>query len=210
MPRPPRIQYPGAWYHVMNRGASRSDIFRQTTDRLVFLELLDLACSRTRAEVHAYCLMTNHFHLVMRTPDPNLDEMMKSLCEGYSRYFNDKYDRDGRLCRDRYRAILVESERYLLAVSRYVHRNPLAFWKRPLESYPWSSYGAYLGQRRSPYWLETDETLQLAGGRDRYRALVTSPLQSEVDKLHQGGSRLPSVLGAADFRSRVAEISGHA
>lgn len=199
MPRPLRIQFPGAWYHVMNRGACRAELFRQPIDRLVFLDLLAKACSKTSMEVHAYCLMDNHFHLAVRTPDGNIDEAMQLLCGRYARYFNDKYGRDGALCRGRYRSILIDSDRYLLAVSRYIHRNPLAFWESELDEYPWSSYQEFRGYRPAPVWVDVRETLDMAGGRAKYATLVESPLPSEIDRLHDR-QYLPAILGSKTFK----------
>ncbi len=199
MPRPLRIQYPGAWYHVVNRGASRSTIFHDVNDRVVFLSCLVMAARRCNVEIHAYCLMGNHYHLLVRTPDGNLDRMMHLVGLHYSRYFNDKYDKDGRLCKDRYYPILIDSDEYLLAVSRYIHRNPIALGVDQLASYVWSSYAAYLGLRRKQEWLHTDFTLEMCGGVVAYERLVESLLPSEVDNWY-GGARLPSIVGSADFK----------
>ena len=171
------------------------------------MEFIARACAKTNARVHAYCLMTNHYHLLVETPDANLDEVMRLAWGKYVRYFNDKYGKDGRLCRDRYKAILIDSDEYLLAVSRYIHRNPLAFWDKPLEEYRWSSYAAFTGDRPHQVWLEIDQTLEVAGGTWAYRSLVSSPLPSEVDQLYEARSRLPTVLGAASFRERVGQIA---
>jgi len=206
VPRPNRIQYPGAWYHVMNRGASRTDVFRSTYDRQVFLSLVESATRRTGAEVHAYCLMGNHYHLLIRTPNPTLDQTMHLLAGPYARHFNDSYDRDGRLCRDRYHALLIDSENYLLAVSRYIHRNPAAFGIVRLADYTWSSYPAYLGIRPPQDWLELDETLAMAGGRFQLEALVESSLPTETDKFYER-TRRPAVLGSKTFAAEARQAS---
>ena len=204
MPRPLRIEFPGAWHHVMNRGASKRDIFLDDNDRFFFLDLLAKSCEKNEVEVHAYCLMRNHFHLILRTPLGNMGEMMQQLCGVYARSFNDRYGRDGGLCRGRYRSIVVDSERYLLAVSRYVHRNPLAFWEGSLESYGWSSYPAFLGHRQAQDWLFTSETLDLVGGRSKYRGLVESPLPSDVDRLFEQPTA-PAVIGSETFKANVSK-----
>ena len=202
MPRPHRIEYPGAWHHVMNRRAAREPLFFDDNDRFTFLELLEGNASRTDTEVHAYCLMGNHFHLLVRSPNANLAYMMQLVSGRYGRYFNDRYGRDGGVCRGRYRSVLVDSDHYLLAVSRYIHRNPLAFWTDPLESYGWSSYPTYLGLRRRQHWIHTAMTLDVAGGVASYRGLVESPLPSDVDRIY-GSGRVPKVLGK---RSRGESI----
>jgi putative transposase len=200
--RPLRIQFDGAWYHVMNRGACRRNIFRDTSDRLVFLHLLAEISDRTSVEIHAYCLMGNHFHLLVRTPKANIAEFMRLLSSKYARYFNDKYGRDGGVCRGRYKGILIDSERYLLAVSRYIHRNPLIFGPDSLVDYVWSSYPAFLDVRPPQEWLTLDETLRLGGGSRLYEALVESPLPSEVDEIYRR-SQLPSILGSREFKDRA-------
>lgn len=207
MPRPLRIEFPGAWHHVMNRGASRRDVFLDENDRLVFLDLLALYTHKTSVEVHAYCLMGNHFHLLVRSPEGNMSEMMRLLSGCYARYFNDRYGKDGGLCRGRYKSVLVDSDSYLLSVSRYIHRNPLAFWKRPLRSYAWSSYPMYLGHRRPADWVHLDETLAMVGGRARYEGMVESPLASEVDELYDR-TNLPTVLGSDAFRQKLRRADG--
>lgn len=188
----------------MNRRAAREPLFFDDNDRFTFLELLEGNASRTEVEVHAYCLMGNHFHLLLRTPNANLGYMMQLLLGRYARYFNDRYGRDGGVCRGRYRSVLVDSDRYLLAVSRYIHRNPLAFWGGPLESYSWSSYPKYLGLRRGQDWIQTEMTLDVVGGAASYRGLVESPLPSDVDEIY-GSGRVPKVLGGRSFEESVRQ-----
>lgn len=198
MARPLRLEFEGAWYHVMNKASGGEMLFRDREDRITFLELLDLATGMTGAEVHAYCMMGTHYHLLMRTPEGNLSEVMHCLGWRYARYFNDKYRSDGAVCRSRYKAILVDTERYLLGVSRYIHRNPIDLGVRVLGEYGWSSYGAFLGIRPPQHWLELEETLEIAGGRDAYESLVESPLPSELDAFYNRGNQR-SVLGSAEF-----------
>ena len=207
MPRPLRIEFPGAWHHVMNRGASRRDVFLDVNDRLVFLDLLAKYSAKTSIEIHAYCLMENHFDLLVRSPLGNMSEMMQMVSGRYARYFNDRHGRDGALCRGRYKSILIDSERYLLAVSRYIHRNPLVFLDKPLRTYGWSSYPAYLGLRQRADWLYLGETLAAVGGRTRYEGLVESPLDTDVDELHRRPNT-PAVLGSADFKTKVVNSNG--
>ncbi|MFT7474656.1 MAG: putative transposase [Verrucomicrobiales bacterium] len=181
-------------------------MFRSTYDRQVFLSLLESATRRTGAEVHAYCLMGNHYHLLIRTPNPTLDETIRLLAGPYARHFNDYHGKDGRLCRDRYHALLIDSEHYLLAVSRYIHRNPTAFGIAALADYTWSSYPAYLGIRPPQDWLQLEETLQMAGGRSQLEALVESCLLTETDKLYER-NRLPVVLGSKAFAAAARQAS---
>ncbi len=118
MPRAHRIQYPGAWYHVMNRGAARRPIYLDPVDRFRFLDLVDEGVGRFGVEIHAYCLMGNHFHLLARTPEPNLDLFMQWFFSRYVRSFNSRHSLDGPLCRGRYKAIVVESEEYAVTLAR--------------------------------------------------------------------------------------------
>ena len=166
MPRKLRIQYPGAIYHLMNRGDRREKIFEDDQDRHSFLKSLGQACEKTGWQVHAYCLMSNHFHLVVETPQPNLVAGMKWLLGTYTIRFNRRHREFGHLFSGRYKSLIVDGSGngYLKSVCDYVHLNPVrARLLRPrqgLESYSWSSYGQYLrapGQRAT--WLRTDRLL---------------------------------------------------
>jgi len=194
MPRPPRIQYPGAWHHVMNRGVDRQAVFRDRRDRPHFLVLLEEAVARFGVELHAYCLMGNHYHLLVRTPEPNLDLAIHHLAGLYARAFNRRHGRDGPLFRSRYRSMLVESERYLAAVTRYIHRNPVELGVDDLVAYEWSSLGAYVGSRPCPPWLTTTRVLSTVGEPSAYERLVTSAPRSSVEKVYDR-QRWPLVLG---------------
>ena len=121
MARPLRIGYPGAWYHVMNRGAGRRYIFKNNTHRHYFLSLLEDTQDRFHAEWHAYCLMGNHYHLLLRTPDANLQRIMRHLNGLYTQFFNRSERKDGPLFRGRYKAFLVDTQSYWLPLSRYIH-----------------------------------------------------------------------------------------
>ena len=182
----------------MNRGASRRTIFRDDHDRHYFIGCLIDALKRTEVVLHAYCLMGNHYHLLVETPKGNLDQMVHLMARRYSRYFNDRYEQDGRLCRDRYLPILIDSDQYLLAVSRYIHRNPAVFGLASLHMYPWSSYPLYLGKRPREDWLEIDRTLGMAGGVAGYRSLVESLTSTEIDNLYAKGDP-PQVIGSKEF-----------
>jgi len=154
MSRQLRIEYPDAWYHVMNRGAARRVIFDTDDLRYEFFKILEEAHTRYQIEIHAYCLMGNHYHLLLKTPNGNLSRAMCYINGLYSRKFNIAHRRDGPLFRGRYRAILIEDDRYRLNVSRYIHLNPVAA-KMVVEpaSYPWSSMAAYSASQAPPNWL---------------------------------------------------------
>src|SRR5579864_4694803 len=166
MARKLRLEYPGAIYHVMNRGDRREPIFHDDKDRQLFLDTLGEACRKTGWQVHALCLMPNHFHLVMETPRANLVAGMKWLLGTYTGRFNRRHKLFGHLFSGRYKSLIVDGSGtgYLKSVCDYVHLNPvraeLLRAKQPLESYRWSSYGQYLkapGKRVG--WLRADRLL---------------------------------------------------
>jgi putative transposase len=126
MARPVRIAYPGAVYHVVCRGNNRQTIFRDDHDRKRYLERLSLYCKEKAVELLCYCLLTNHVHLVLETPQGNLSKMMQAFQTSYSVYFNQRHGRSGHVFEQRYKAFLVDQDNYLLEVSRYVHLNAVA------------------------------------------------------------------------------------
>jgi len=155
MPRPLRIEYCGAWYHVMNRGINRMKIYLNDTHREVFLGLLEEISILFEIKIHSYCLMDNHYHLLLETPHANLGKAMRHLNGLYTQRFNRLENRDGALFRGRYKAILVETNNYLLKVSRYIHLNPIeANIVKDLNHYKWSSYRYYV-DITAPHWLST-------------------------------------------------------
>ena|SRR5579884_327241 len=160
MPRKLRIEYEGAIYHVMNRGDRREAIFRDDSDRHLFLQTLAQACEKTGWQVHAWCLMSNHFHLVLETPQPNLVAGMKWFLGTYTGRFNRKHKLFGHLFSGRYKALIVDGSGngYLRTICDYVHLNPvranLLTGKQKLSAYAWSSYGEYLKKPgKRPQWL---------------------------------------------------------
>lgn len=162
MARPLRIIYPNAWYHVMNRGAAKKNIFLSDSDRLTFLELLHKIHERYHIEIHAYCLMDNHYHLLVRTPLPNLSQAIKYLNGSYAQKFNFNKILDGPLFRGRFKSVVVEETDYLIYLSRYIHLNPVrAGICKKAWDYPWSSCKAYVGKTFNKPWLFTHEILNM-------------------------------------------------
>jgi putative transposase len=163
MARQLRIQYEGAVYHLMSRGDRREEIFRDDLDRKIFLQTLGVACQKSGWQVHAYCLMSNHFHLVVETPRANLVDGMKWLLGTYTMRFNRRHKLSGHLFAGRYKSLLVDGTTpgYLRTVCDYVHLNPVrAKMLRKherLRRYRWSSYPSYLRAKknREP-WLRCD------------------------------------------------------
>src|SRR6202142_1876287 len=151
MPRKLRVEYPGAIYHVMNRGDRREPIFKDDVDRKAFMQTLGEACAKTSWLIHAWCLMPNHFHLVIETPQPNLVAGMKWLLGTYTGRFNRRHKLFGHLFSGRYKALIVDGSGsgYLKTVCDYVHLNParaklLLGTEQMLSSFPWSSLRFYL------------------------------------------------------------------
>lgn len=160
MARPLRLEFPGAVYHVTARGDRREDIFLDEADRVAFLGLLEKVCERFNWRIHAYCLMTNHYHLVIETPDGNLSSGMRQLNGVYTQRFNRRHRRVGHVLQGRYRAILVDKDAYLLELARYVVLNPVrAAMVTTAGQWPWSSYRATIGRKDCPPWLEVDTIL---------------------------------------------------
>ena len=160
MARPLRIEFPGAVYHVTSRGNERRPVFFSDDDRLAFLDFLGKAAKRFGWSVTVWVLMTNHFHLVIQTPAPNLSRGMQWLNGKYAGWFNRQHKRWGHLFGGRFKAFLVEKESYFTEVLRYVVLNPVraGMVERP-EDYRWSSYRATAGLEDAPDWLDIDSAL---------------------------------------------------
>jgi len=170
MARPLRLEYPGAIYHVTARGDRRESIYEDDNDRLQWLDILSKACERYNWQVHAYCLMDNHYHVLLETAEGNLSKGMRHLNGVYTQYFNRQHNRVGHVFQGRFKAILVEKEAYLLELSRYVVLNPIrARMIKDMDQWEWSSYRAFIGKAAASDWLETDWLLSHFG-RQRKRA----------------------------------------
>ncbi len=206
MARPLRIEYPGALYHITTRGNARRAIFRDDSDRRLFLDTLRRVCDRYHWLCHAYCLMDNHYHLVVETPDGNLAIGMRQLNGIYTQAYNRRHRRSGHVFQGRYKAILVEKESHLLEVCRYVVLNPV---RAKAAAHPgawkWSSYGGTAGTREAHAALTADWILSQFGsrrgvGRKRYREFVRDGI---------GGGRIhdqvigQSLLGTEEFVERL-------
>ena len=206
MARPLRIVFPGAWYHIVNRGASRAQVFRDDVDVRTFLDLLAELPTRFGVEVHGYCAMGNHYHVLVCTPEANLSRAMRHLDGVLTQRLNRRHGTDGAVFRGRFRAVLVQADRHLVAVSRYIHLNPVeAGLARTPQSWPWSSYRAYLDPRVAPEWLSTAAILQTfgaTGARGRYRAFVEAGLDPGTRDFY-GRPRWRAVLGDDEFIERV-------
>ena len=178
MVRPLRIEYDGAVYHVTSRGNAGTEIFLDDGDRVRFLEVLGTVVERFGWICHAYCLMTNHYHLLIETPQPNLSRGMQHLNGVYTQWFNRRHSRAGHLVQGRFKSIVVEKESYLLELARYIVLNPVrAKLVRSARDWRWSSYRATAGQVDPPSFLTLGWLLsQFAGNRGKairaYRSFV--------------------------------------
>ncbi len=200
MPRPLRIEYENAWYHVMNRGGGYRDIYTKKKHREIFLNVLAESVQQFGIEIHAYCLMDNHYHLLVMTPRSNLSRAMRHINGVYTQRFNKEEKTDGPLFRGRYKAILVQKDSYLLQVSRYIHLNPQVPF---LEKYLWSSYPGYLDKKRKELWLKTNEILSMVNNKvSSYRKFVESGLDEETKTFYER-KKLPIIFGKKQFRKQM-------
>lgn len=239
MARPLRVVWEGAWYHVTSRGNERGVIFREDEDRRQFLAGLGRMVERYRTRLHEYTLMDNHYHLILETPEANLSPAVQWLNGSYSGWFNRRHRRRGHLLEGRFKAIVVEPQRWGLELSRYVHLNPVrvaAFgldkqsqrrnragvgrerereeWKARvdyLRSYRWSSYRAYIGLEPAPDWLVCEEVLSwMGGGRPNRRSAYQRYVEEAV---REGLPQTPWAQLAAQVvlgsPAFVKEVEGH-
>jgi putative transposase len=215
MSRPLRIAYPGAFYHITSRGNEQKAIFKNKQDRIKFLEYLESSSERYDAIIHAYCMMDNHYHLLLETPSGNLSQIMHHINGAYTTYFNVKQDRSGHLFQGRYKAILVDRDEYAKELSRYIHLNPVrARIVEVPEEYEWTSYMFYIGRKKKPEWLNTDFILGYFG---RKKSLVEKEYHQFVDRLARAEYESPlknivgsTLLGPPDFITYIKDtyISG--
>jgi len=201
MARPLRIQYPGALYHVTNRGNERKPIFKDDTDRLQFLKILSESMSTYNIRLYSFVLMTNHYHLQVETPLGNLSECMRHFNITYTSFFNRRHKRVGHLYQGRYKSILVDKDAYFAMVSRYIHLNPVKVGaikrkaaKEQLEylwAYKWSSLPGCITARNRFEFVDYGIVLEEYGGdtlagRKRYKKQIMTdlldglPLKEEI------------------------------
>jgi len=201
MARPLRIEFAGALYHITARGNAQGDIFICNEDRLKFLSLLSNTCNRHHWFCHAYCLMSNHYHLLIETKDASLSKGMKYLNGTYTQSFNHQNMRVGHVLQGRYKAILVQKESYLLELSRYIVLNPVrARMVREAKEWPWSSYRATAGFTSPDVCLTSDWVLSAFSktkkvAQKRYQKFVKlgenqpSPWESLKNQIYLGTAK---------------------
>jgi putative transposase len=209
MARPLRLEFPGAIYHVTSRGNARAPIYPHHGDRREFLDLLGVVVDRFHWLCHGYCLMDNHYHLLLETPDGNLSAGMRHLNGVFTQRVNRRHGRVGHLFQGRFKAILVDRDAYLLELCRYVVLNPVrAGLVASPDDYLWSSYRATVGDHPLPPWLTTDWVLSQFGARrgvaqERYRQFVRAGLETPNPWEALRGQ---VVLGAEEFVERLAPL----
>ncbi|MFM1897637.1 MAG: hypothetical protein RLZZ385_2711 [Pseudomonadota bacterium] len=204
MARPLRIEYPDAVYHVSNYGLDKQRVFPSDKYFAAFLEGLEETCARLNVVVHGYCLLKDQYHLIIRTPEANLSRFMRQVDGLYTQQYQRLKKTDGSLFRGRYKAVLVQPEKYLLPLTRYIHAQ-----LRPadLKSYKWSSYGLYTQAANPPAWFNRDDALrQLPGPAAKRGAAYAAYMAEGVDeelKHFYGKKNLSSLMGDAKFKSQA-------
>lgn len=210
MARKPRIHVPGAFYHVILRGNGKQDIFFEDQDRYRFYLLLQEGIERYHHQVHAFCLMTNHIHLVIQVTDIPLSRIMQNLSFRYTRWVNWRHNRSGHLFQGRYKAVLVDANSYLLELVRYVHLNPVrAKMVDVPDSYPWTSHQAYCSNDELP-WLTTSTVLAMfsnqSGAVQAYCLFIQEAItEGRRADFHGEGNVDSRILGDDGF---VEQMSG--
>ena len=230
MARPLRAQFRNGWYHVTARGNNRQRIYFDEPDRRHFLELLGQMSERHAVEVHAYTLMDNHYHLLLRTPLANLSRAVQWLNTAYGIWWNRRHRRAGHVFQGRFKAVVVESGQWVLECSLYLHLNPVAVaalalsksQKRAerrglrqapaptrlrrlevLRVYPWSSFRALAGYGGAPPWLFREELLRRAGGEAGYRRLAEERAGGGLAESLWSSVKWGLVLGGESFARKV-------
>jgi len=208
MARPLRLEFPNALYHVTSRGDRREDIYNDDEDRNNFLEILAKVVTNFNWLCHGYCLMSNHYHLIIETLDANLSKGMRQLNGVYTQTTNRRHNRTGHLFQGRYKAILVDKESYLLELARSVVLNPVRAkgMVRHIEDWPWSSYLSMISKEPAADWLTTDWILSQFGGnrkqaKNRYQQFILEGIGRNIeiwselkDQIYLGNEEFVSIM----------------
>ena len=209
MSRPLRIEYPGALYHVTSRGNRREAIFEDDADRNYFLDLLGEIYQRFHWKIDAYCLMNNHYHLLVETMDANLSRGMRQLNGVYTQWFNRRHQKVGHVFQGRFKAILVQKESYFLELARYVVLNPVRSSAAVnVEDWPWSSYRATIGSAPAPDWMNLDGLLAHFGPDRKLAAVAYASFVSSKSNQPDLWKRLRNqiILGDDEFIARLGKL----
>ena len=199
MPRPLRIEFENAWYHVSNRGAAGRPIFSSPNHSALFIDILQECIACYGIEVHSFCFLSNAYHLLIRTPQANLSKAMRQLNGIYTQRFNKDQNSEGPLFRGRYRAIILE-EQYILPISRFIDLQPVKHQlvDNPL-NYKWSSYRAHIGRPVNLPWLHLQEIEQRC---DDYAGYVQLGVDEEVTDFYRKKKQSP-ILGCFQFKHQL-------
>jgi putative transposase len=208
MSRPLRIEYPGAWYHVMNRARKGQKAFNSVEDQDSFIDIVKDAAEIFNLKVAAYCLMSNHYHLLVQTPDANLSRCMRHINGIFTQRYNARNGYDGTLFRGRYKSILIDADFYLLELVRYIHKNPLrAGLVDKLGDYEWSSHQGYLSKAKKWEWLHKEFVLDMFSKDKKtqifaYKRYLSSEESEEIMK-HYSKKNTQSIIGDDDFVNSI-------
>lgn len=221
MARHLRLEYEGAIYHVTSRGNERNDIFGEDRDKERFFEKLSESVTQHHIRLYAYVVMSNHYHLLIETPLGNMSKFMQQLNTSYTMYYNVRHNRVGHVFSGRYKAKVVSGDEYLLALTRYIHLNPvkiarmrakaLAEKRESLRGYRWSSYPGYVGIRKREDWMDYGPLEEMAGRyaaerREGYRMFVESGLAEDDEEMKEALARSSKAVGGWKFCRWVEKV----
>lgn len=207
MARKPRIEFDGAFYHVITRGNQKQKIFKDVSDCQKYLQILTIYKNRYHCRLYAYILMSNHVHLLIETKDTPLSKILQGINQSYTLYFNRRYRMVGHLFQGRYKAILCDQDAYLLALLKYIHQNPLrAKIVETLKDYPWSSHHAYAGKNNPLALIDIDQVLRMLSGnndraRNKYRQFMSEKQTLGKEEVYATVDQ--RVQGSEDFVDEV-------
>jgi REP element-mobilizing transposase RayT len=209
MARKPRIEFEGAFYHVITRGNQRQKIFRDKDDFLKYIEILSNYKTRYKYSLYAYILMNNHIHLLAETQEIPLSKILQGINQSYTTYFNRKYKTVGHLFQGRYKAILCDRDEYLVSLVKYIHLNPVrAKMVKSPDEYQWSSHHSYIKKADGVDIIDTDQVLRMFSedkqrARKLYRAFMSDGSIVRKENIYNTiGQR---ILGSEEFLERVME-----
>ena len=210
MSRPLRIEYPGAWYHAMNRGRRSEKIFLNRKDYDTYLKILKEASKLWTVNIAAYSLMPNHYHLLINTTKGNLSRFMRHVNGIYTQLFNINNGCEGQLFKGRYKSILVDGDSYLLQLLRYIHRNPIRVkMVKHMDDYEWSSHLGYISKSKKWEWLYKDFMLSIFSENIKnqlsaYRNYMGQEDKKEIIKMLDG-KKWPAIFGSDTFVESIKE-----
>lgn len=208
MARQWRVEYKGALYHVLSRGNQQQNIFLDNIDRINFLKVVEEMAERFNLKIFAYVLISNHYHILLKTIEPNLSKSMQWLGTTYTRRFNNRHHVSGHLFQGRFKSIVIQNDAYLMQLSYYIHCNPLrAKMIERLIDYDWSSYRYYAYERKSPKWLTTSNILkQFRNISNKHRAyrIKTQKYSDEKTKISEN-IRYNIICGSKKFIKKIKD-----